>query len=163
MTKKEEILRELSEMKGRLNGLSLSDKSLIESSYVTVFRRPFTRTGCGDCYKDAVIQMYAYLQKNEIMEKKSNYMLKAGVIIMLPGNMNIYNNFNLTDDAAEKFLRENPKAIVQFQAYPEDWEKRIAGDTDVKTTDRRSKADPLKSGKKTKKNEPIQAPDSDKK
>ena len=127
MIKREEILSDLSEMKGRLNDLSFSDKSFIESLYQIVLRRPFTRTGCGDCYKDAVIQMYTYLQKNEIMEKKSNYLLKAGVVLRFTDDNNIYTNFNMTDEAAERILKERPGAIGKFQMYPEDWEKRISG------------------------------------
>ena len=59
------------------------------------------------------------------MTKKSIYLLKAGVILMIPGDSNIYNNFNLTDEVAEMFLKNNPKAIGKFQAYPEDWKNRI--------------------------------------
>ncbi len=135
MTKKEEILSILEVMKGRLNNLSFSDKSQIENLHPIVLRRPFTKTGCGDCYRDAVIQMIIYLQKNEIMKKKSSYLLKAGVILMISGDVNIYNNSNLTDEAAEKYLKANPKAIGQFETYPEDWESRVKEEPPVELTE----------------------------
>ena len=118
----------LSEMKGRINNLSSSDKSFIENTYKIVLWRQFTKTSCGDCYKDAVMQIYNYLKKNEIMTRKSNYLLKAGVILMMPGCKDIYNNQNLTDDVAERHLKDKPKAINLFESYPEDWEKRIEGE-----------------------------------
>ena len=129
MMNREEILLRLEEMKGRLKDLSSSDKSFIESIQITVLRRPFTRTGCGDCYRDAVIEMYYFLQKNEIM-KKSNYSLVAGVILQMAGDPNVYSNSNLTDEAAERYLKNNPKRIDFFSFYPEDWEARIADDKD---------------------------------
>jgi len=112
-------------MKGRLNDLSLSDKTLIENLFGIVFRYPFTKTNCGDCYRDAVMQMYAYLQKNEIMEKKSNYSLKAGVVVCIPEDSTIYTNKNLTDKVAEEYIKANPKVIGLFASYPSDWEERI--------------------------------------
>ena len=125
MKSKNEILSLLEEMKGRLNDLSFSDKTRIENLYGIVFRYPFSKTNCGDCYRDAVIEMYAYLQKNEIMEKKSNYSLKAGVVVCVPKDTIVYTNKNLTDKVAEKYLKANPKAIGLFASYPPDWEERI--------------------------------------
>jgi len=125
LTSKSEILSRLEEMKGRLNDLSFSDKSSIENLYGIVFRYPFTKTNCGDCYRDAVMQMYVYLQKNEIMEKKSNYSLKAGVVVRIPKEATIYTNKNLTDKVAEEYIKANPKVIGLFASYPLDWEERI--------------------------------------
>jgi hypothetical protein len=124
MTAKREILLKLEEMKGRLSsGLSSSDKSFIEKIQETVLRRPFVKTSCNDCYKDAVIEMYLFLQKNEIMQK-TNYTLKAGVILQTAGDPNIYTNSNLTDKAAERYLKDNPNRINFFASHPADWEER---------------------------------------
>jgi len=124
MIDRSEILLKLEEMKGRLKDLSVSDKLFIESVHETILRYPFTRTNCGDCYRDAVIQMYTFLQKNEIM-KKSNYLLVAGVILQMPSDPNVYSNKNLTDEVAERYLKDNPNRISLFASYPEDWEERI--------------------------------------
>jgi hypothetical protein len=120
----DEIINRLQEMKARLSGLSSSDKTYIENAHPQVLRRPFTKTGCGDCYRDAVIEMYTYLQKNSLMEK-TNYLLKAGVVLQNADDTNVYTNANLTDQAAEKYLKNRPKSIGLFAAYPNDWEKRI--------------------------------------
>ena len=37
----------------------------------------------------------------------------------------MYTNNNLTDEAAERYLAENPKGIVFFASTPSDWEKRV--------------------------------------
>lgn len=55
--------------------LSSSDKSDIELMFHEVLGRTFTKTSCGDCYRDAVIEMYSYLKDME-NERKSSYALK---------------------------------------------------------------------------------------
>ena len=125
MFDKNSILNSLSDIKKRLRNLTVSDREFIEENHEKVFRRKFTRTGCGDCYGDAAIKIYNYLTKNNVMEKKSKYTLKAGVIIMPKSNPKVFNNHNLTDDISEAFLKENKKSINLFASYPDDWEKRI--------------------------------------
>jgi hypothetical protein len=120
---KEEILLKLEEMKARLSGLSLSDKSLIEKIQPQVLRRPFVNSGCSDCYKDAVIEMYTYLKKHSLMEKV-NYLLCAGVVLHSAEEPDVYTNANLTDEIAEKYLKNNPKRIGLFASFPADWKKR---------------------------------------
>ena len=124
MITRKDILPVLEEMKGRLSALSDSDKKIIEEHFETVKRRPFTSTNCGDCYRDAVIEMIIYLQKNEIMQK-SNYLLKNGAILQSPTDKDVYSNKNLTDEVAERYLKENTKRISFFASYPDDWEDRI--------------------------------------
>ena len=57
-----EVVDKLKELGDKLP-LSSSDKSDIEVMYHEVFGRTFIRTSCGDCYRDAVIEMYSYLKK----------------------------------------------------------------------------------------------------
>ena len=123
---RDEIMSILLDMRGRFTALSASDKKSIEEVFETVFQRPFIRRSCSDCYRDAVIQLLTYLKKNEPMEKRSNYKLKPGIILRFDGDTQLYNNFNLTDEIAEKKLRNNKKAIGLFYAYPQDWEDRIS-------------------------------------
>ena len=49
--------------------LSSSDKSDIELMFHEVLGRTFTKTSCGDCYRDAVIDMYSYLRRYGKMKK----------------------------------------------------------------------------------------------
>ena len=59
------------------------------------------------------------------MTKKSNYTLKAGVLLQMPSDPNVYTNANLTDEIAERYLKDNVNRANLFQAMPEDWEGRI--------------------------------------
>lgn len=90
--------------------LSSSDKSDIELMFHEVLGRTFTKTSCGDCYRDAVIEMYSYLKRYGKMKEKSSYALKNGVLLQVGfGSSEMYTNNNLTDEAAERYLAENPK------------------------------------------------------
>nr|DAS23954.1 MAG TPA: hypothetical protein [Caudoviricetes sp.] len=120
-----EVVDKLKELGGKLP-LSSSDKSDIEVIYHEVFGRTFIRTSCSDCYRDAVIEMYSYLKKYGKMKEKSNYALKNGVLLQVGfGSSEMYTNNNLTDEAAERFLAENPKGIVLFALTPSNWEERV--------------------------------------
>lgn len=56
------------------------------------------------------------------MKEKSNYALKNGVLLQVGfGSSEMYTNDNLTDEAAERFLAENPKGIVLFALTPSNW------------------------------------------
>lgn len=106
--------------------LSSSDKSDIELMFHEVLGRTFIKTSCGDCYRDAVIEMYSYLKRYGKMKEKSSYALKNGVLLQVGfGSSEMYTNNNLTDEAAERYLAENPKGIVFFASTPSDWEKRV--------------------------------------
>lgn len=92
--------------------LSSSDKSDIELMFHEVLGRTFTKTSCGDCYRDAVIEMYSYLKDME-NERKIKLCIENGVLLQVGfGSSEMYTNNNLTDEAAERYLAENPKGIV---------------------------------------------------
>jgi hypothetical protein len=74
--------------------------------------------------------MYIYLQKNNLMAK-TNYALIAGVILQSADSPDVYTNANLTDEAAEKYLKDNPGRIKVFSHYPEDWKKRAGLETEA--------------------------------
>lgn len=121
----DEVVNRLKELGGQAS-LSSSDKADVEAMYRNVLGRTFTRTSCGDCYHDAVIEIYSYLKKNRKMKEKSNYALKNGVLLQIGfGSGEMYTNDNLTDEAAERYLAKNSKGIVLFATTPTDWEERI--------------------------------------
>lgn len=131
MESRDEILKVLEEMYRRVsvytrsdNNLTKTDKQFIEQHFPLVRRRPFTKTSCGQCYADAIIEMLVYLRKNELMAK-SNYILKSGVVLQAASDPKVYTNANLTDAVAERYLRDNPKRIRLFASYPDDWDERI--------------------------------------
>lgn len=105
-----------------------ADKMEIASLYpqVTQFLF-FERKGCNDCYKDACIEMVAYLRKNGKFREKLNYVLRNGVVIQLGGfgSQDFYTNKNICDAVAIAYLREHPQDITKFSRYPEDWQEQI--------------------------------------
>ena len=111
----EEALNKLKELGGQ-SSYSSSDKSAIASLYQEVLDKTFVRTSCGDCYHDAVIEMYSYLRTHGKMKEKS---LQMGF-----SSSEMYTNANLTDEAAERYLAKNPGDIKYFSRSPEDWKAR---------------------------------------
>lgn len=124
-----DALELVSELRTRFDsGFSSSDKSNIELLYRKVLRKDFVKTSCNDCYRDAVIEIYSYLKKEGKMKNKCDYSLKNGVLLQVFGSNEMYTNANLTNEAAENFLRKNPQGENLFAHLPEDWEERISKD-----------------------------------
>ena len=111
----------LKELRGRFDSpYSSSDKSTIEDLYFEVLGKTFRPTSCQQCYHDAVIEMYCYIKKNNSMAEKSNYRLKAGVIINCPNFQGgkIHTNDNPTAKVASDFLTMFPEQVSIFQKVP---------------------------------------------
>ena len=120
-----EVVDKLKELGGKTS-LSLSDKQDIESLYKEVLDKTFVKTSCSDCYRDAVIEMSVYLNKNGCMKEKSNYGLKNGVLLQMSfGDSKFYTNANLTDEAAETYLGKYPGNANYFSKLPKDWKERV--------------------------------------
>lgn len=118
LSEAKQILREL---RGRFDSpYSSSDKSTIEELYFEVLGKSFRPTSCQQCYHDAVIEIYCFIKKNNSMAEKSNYRLKAGVIINCPNfkGGKIFTNDNLTDKVASDFLKMFPEQSSIFQKIP---------------------------------------------
>ena len=121
----EEVVNQMQEL-GSKASLSSSDKLEIERLYYEVLGKTFHKTSCGDCYRDAAIEIYLYLKRNGKMKEKSNYALKNGVLLQPEfGNSSFYTNANLTDEVAEKYLAKHPKNINMFAVFPNDWKERV--------------------------------------
>lgn len=121
----EEVVNQMQEL-GSKASLSSSDKLEIERLYYEVLGKTFHKTSCGDCYRDAAIEIYLYLKRNGKMKEKSNYALKNGVLLQPEfGNSSFYTNANLTDEVAEKYLAKHPKNINMFAVSPNDWKERV--------------------------------------
>ena len=132
-----EIIDKMKELGGK-SSLSFTDKGQIEQLYKEVLDKTFVRTSCGDCYRDAAIEIYTYLRRYGKMKEKSNYALKNGVVLQMGfSSSEMYTNANLTDEAAERYLKENPSGIKYFSRAPEDWEARMKKRTTAKPTRRR--------------------------
>lgn len=120
----EEVVNRMQEL-GSMASLSSSEKSEIERWYYEALGKKFQKTSCGDCYRDAAIEIYLYLKRNGKMKEKSNYGLKNGILLQPEfGSSDFYTNANLTDEVAETYLAKHPNNIKLFAVYPKDWEQR---------------------------------------
>lgn len=111
---------------GATRTLSCLEKQEIERLYFEVLDKKFIPTTCGDCYRDAAIEMMCYLKKYGKMKEKRLYGLKAGIVLQEEfGKAKFITNANITDEFAEKYLAKNPQNINYFSKYPENWKARI--------------------------------------
>ena len=117
------VVNRLEELRG-LATLSSSDKQEIAEYYFSTLGKTFTNSSCNDCYRDACIEMILHIKRYG-MKETTAYKLKNGVLLepFFAGPM--YTNANLTDEAAEIFLKHNPEGSNLFAEIPEDWEKRV--------------------------------------
>lgn len=119
-------------MESRYNdGFSSLDRSYLDSLYYDLFGREITNKGCGDCYRDAYMEICIKLKKTKAMPKKSDFVLKAGAIITFFGEAKCYSNANLTDEAALRFLALNPNNEKLFESLPSDWQTRLPKSDEV--------------------------------
>lgn len=122
-----ETMQRLKEMESRYDdGFSVLDRSYLDSLYFSLFGKEITNKGCGDCYRDAYMEICIKLKKSKAMPKKSDFVLKAGAIITFFGERQCYSNANITDEAALRFLALNPRNESLFEKLPADWKERIA-------------------------------------
>lgn len=123
----EELKTRLRELSG-MSAYSLDIKREIEALYFEVLDKKFVKTSCSNCYKDAVMEMYVYLNKYNKMKEKTLYALKNGALLQLGfGKGDMITNANLTDTLAEKYLRMNPNGHIYFSKLPENWKNRVFG------------------------------------
>lgn len=121
----EAIKSRLKELSGK-SAYSFEEKKEIEALYKDVLDKTFVKTSCSNCYHDATIEMYSYLNRHNKMKEKTLYALKNGALLQLGfGKGDMITNANLTDKLAEKYLRMNPNGHIFFSKLPEDWKNRI--------------------------------------
>lgn len=123
----EEAIQHLSEMESRFeDGFSSLDRMYLDSLYFALFGKEITNKGCSNCYRDAFIEISVKLKQTKAMPKKSEYVLKPGAIITFFGERQCYTNANMTDEAALRFLSQNPLNESLFEKLPADWKERVA-------------------------------------
>lgn len=123
----EEAMQRLKEMESRFDdGFSSLDRMYLDSLYFTLFGKEITNKGCSNCYRDAFIEINVKLKKTKAMPKKSEYVLKPGAIITFFGERQCYTNANMTDEAALRFLSQNPLNENLFEKLPADWKERVS-------------------------------------
>lgn len=70
------------------------------------------------------------LNHSKMEKSKSNYRLKKGAIIPIPGTSDAYSNENLTDEVALKFLSKNPNRKKLFTLLPDNIDELLTGKVD---------------------------------
>lgn len=131
MTEYEQTMNVIEEMRSRFDsGFSSSDKETIVSLYQSVCGKKVRNTRCGDCYRDAFVEIRAKLKKLGTMPKQPNYVLKAGVLFHPAGTSDFYVLDKITDEIAEKELAKNPDFINKFQIFPSDYLERVKARTE---------------------------------
>lgn len=97
---------------------SSAEQATIERLYYEVLGKRLSGRRCPDKWHDAVLEINSYIKKHGKMKEKSNYKLRAGVILQIAGSSEIYTNDNLTDEVAAAFLKEHPNATGRFEVIP---------------------------------------------
>lgn len=98
---------------------SSAEESIISNLYTEVTGKKVRDCNCRDKWRDAVIEALLYLKKHKAMREKCDYQLRAGVILHISGSSEVYTNDNLTNEVAEKFLKDNPNAVGRFAVIPQ--------------------------------------------
>lgn len=98
---------------------STAEESIISNLYTEVTGKKVRDCNCRDKWHDAVIEALLYLKKHKAMREKCDYKLRAGVILHISGSSEVYTNDNLTNEVAEKFLKDNPNAVGRFAVIPQ--------------------------------------------
>lgn len=98
---------------------SSAEESIISNLYAEVTGKKVRDCNCRDKWHDAVIEALLYLKKHKAMREKCDYKLRAGVILHISGSSEVYTNDNLTNEVAEKFLKDNPNAVGRFAVIPQ--------------------------------------------
>lgn len=108
------------------SGFSSLDRTFIDSLYYLIFGKEIVNKTCGNCYRDAYIEICTKLKREKKMPKKSSYQLKAGAVITFFGSSQAYTNANLTDEVAVKYLSLCEDNSKMFSYLPNDWEKQVS-------------------------------------
>lgn len=98
---------------------STAEESIISNLYTEITGKKVRDCNCRDKWRDAVIEALLYLKKHKAMREKCDYKLRAGVILHISGSSEVYTNDNLTNEVAEKFLKDNPNAVGRFAVIPQ--------------------------------------------
>lgn len=112
-------------------------KAEVASFYAYLFK---DRDVCVSCmskikqYHNKLKEHGLNLLKQITMSKESNFRLREeiGSLQMDFGSSEYFNNSNITDEIALKYLRINPNRIANFESYPANWRELIE-ETDTET------------------------------
>lgn len=113
----DDAFKVMQELRARFDApFSIADRERIAELYEAVMGRALRRTNCQQCYHDAVIEVYCFMQKNKKMADRSKYVMRNGFIIQSPvfRSGKIFTNDNLTDEVAEEYMEMFPNKRAMF-------------------------------------------------
>ena len=120
----ESIMSELNEMRNHFDGgFSSTERDKI-AAYTKAYLNKEVNRVCGDCYRDAFLELRVFLSKLGKLPEPRNYKLRQGQYLHIFGSYEYI--VEPTDEQAERFLSQFPGAIERFEAYPSDWKERVA-------------------------------------
>lgn len=122
-----EMLDQLTAL-AELDKYDSDQKQAIEIIYEKVTGEEFKRTGCPDCYHDAVVEAAAYIKKHGDVKKVNAYELVYGEYFSLGGfgSTELYTRHNMKDkDAIAYLAATNGEGIDKFRKYPDNWQEDV--------------------------------------
>lgn len=138
MTSYQAIFEELKQLRNHLYGdFLVAEKTRIVELYQLILHKQVRNLACADCYRDAFIELYTYVQRHQDRSLEDyTFVLKEGETIHFFGEPEYYTNA-IPDTVARKFLSMFPNAISKFAEYPDDWnsqtdeeEQEVEGNVD---------------------------------
>lgn len=106
--------------RGKRSSYSATEREEIERLYFHVMGRAMRVSSCPNRWADAVLEMRLFLRTNNPRNKTMKarkYIMKRGVILRFEGK--VYSFASITDEVAEKALKENPNIAWMFSSIPE--------------------------------------------
>lgn len=126
-----------------------SCKAEVIAFYAYLFNEPSACTSCPSKLKE----YWQKLHQNglQILEQKqmktqekphSKFRIKEGISFLQVsfGSSKVFNNDNITNELALEYLKENPRRIINFSKYPENWEEMQVEETQEKEVKAEKKA-----------------------
>ena len=118
------VMSRLNELRDHFDGgFSASERDEINQFSIRYLGHPVENLTCGDCYKDAYVQIYAKLSHLGKLPEQRNYVLNKGELLRIVSTGQTYSE--PTDEQAEMFLIQFPNCIDMFANYPSDWQERV--------------------------------------
>ena len=120
----ETVMSELKELRNHFDsGFSATERDRIDKLCKKYLGHGVENKTCGDCYRDAFLQLRSTLSKLGRLPEERNYALKEGNYLHTFGSDDYITE--PTDEQAERYLAQYPGAIARFSKYPENWEERV--------------------------------------
>lgn len=123
MTSYQAIFEELKQLRNHLYGdFLIAEKNRIVELYRLILHKQVKNLACADCYRDAYIELYTYVQRHQDRVIESNpFVLKEGEIVHFFGEAEYYSHV-IPEKVARRFLSMFPNGISKFAEYPDDWQ-----------------------------------------